>query len=150
MQQGLEPFPVFMRVWRVRVPTPALFDIRSELKKFNSFLLNLGQKKNNRKCNISIVQIKYLLLILMKSFASLAVKSEQVRMKSKPFGFGEIKSVLLSAVRRIHHEVISSAKQIYPVLKDGFSWKERQLWYKVIALFWQRRAKRYILGVILR
>ena len=33
----------------------------------------------------------------MKSFALLMVKSKQVWMKSKPFGFDEIKSVLISA-----------------------------------------------------
>ena len=51
----------------------------------------------------------------------LTVKSKQVWMKSKPFGFGEIKSVFYPDEVGFHHEVISSAKQLYSVCKDGFS-----------------------------
>ena len=56
-------------------------------------------KKNNRKCNISIVQIKYLLLILMKSLAAFAVKSKLRLDKIKAYGFGEIKSVLFNPTK---------------------------------------------------
>ena len=53
----------------------------------------------------------------MKSFTLFTMKSKQVWMKSKPYGFDEIKSVCYPCGARFHHEVISSAKQIYPVAR---------------------------------
>ena len=51
------------------------------------------------------------------------MKSKQVRMKSKPIGFDEIKSVLYSDNVGFHHEVISFAKQIYSVCKTDLAEK---------------------------
>ena len=42
--------------------------------------------------------------IIMKSFATLTMKSKQVWMKSKPCGFDEIKSVYLSAAGDFIHD----------------------------------------------
>ena len=52
-----------------------------------------------------------------------AVKSGQIPDEIVRFARDEIKSVLQPDEVGFHREAISSTKWIYPVRKDGFSWK---------------------------
>ena len=63
------------------------------------------------------------------------MKSKQVWMKSKSYGFDEIKSFFYPCGTRFHHEVISSAKQISSVGKTDLTEKSTD---QVDAFFWWR------------
>ena len=72
----------------------------------------------------------------MKSFTLFTMKSKHVWMKSKPCGFDEIKSVLISAEGDFICEADFIHDSGFIPSQDGFSWKKHQSCIKIGAFFW--------------